>query len=212
MRLLHHIYRRFHQQFPLYYWVTQGFQVPCPNPVKWKLLLRHGGRGIWIETGTYLGDTTLFLDGKSKKVITIEPSLELFNSAKERFKGYKNIEIVNSDSENCLGGIVSNLGNLSGEEISFWLDGHFSEGLTFQGIQDTPVIFELNTISQLFDTPNNIVIFVDDVRCFNPKNKEYETYPSLVLLLEWCQSQNLMWLIENDILIMKKSFVQEISP
>jgi hypothetical protein len=44
---------------------------------------------------------------------------------------------------------------------------------------------------------------VDDVRCFNPLNLEYGTYPSIDYLVDWARKNKLFWHIEHDIFIAK---------
>jgi predicted O-methyltransferase YrrM len=55
--------------------------------VKWQVLLNHSiPNAIWIETGTYLGDTTHLLSKHAKFVYTLEPEPTLFRKAEDRFK------------------------------------------------------------------------------------------------------------------------------
>ena len=61
-----------------YSWSKLHYASPAPSPVKKKVLLRHNLPDCtWIETGTYLGDTTFFLSKLSSKVISIEPAEKL---------------------------------------------------------------------------------------------------------------------------------------
>ena len=48
---------------------------PPPHFIKQSLLLRHGiPKSVWVETGTYLGQTTKFLSENFNYVHSIEPS------------------------------------------------------------------------------------------------------------------------------------------
>ena len=51
------------------------------------------------------------------------------------------------------------------EPCLFWLDGHYSEGITAKGQLNTPILAELNHI--LNHSIKDHVILIDDARCFN---------------------------------------------
>ncbi len=43
-------------------WKASGYAMPCPHHIKQATLLRNGLlRSTWVETGTYMGDTTALL-------------------------------------------------------------------------------------------------------------------------------------------------------
>jgi hypothetical protein len=184
-------------------WIQSGFPTPAPDFVKHKVLMRHGKSDAWIETGTYLGDTTKFLAKSSKIVYSLEPSQNLYLDAKRRFQASPIIKIVKGTSEEKLREVISLIIPLGYKHISFWLDGHYSAGNTYQGPNDTPVIIELEIISEYLNSALELTIFIDDVRCFNSNLLEYASYPSLHLLIDWCKSNQMSWNIEHDILIIK---------
>ena len=95
------------------------------------------------------------------------------------------------------------LSGLTGD-VSFWLDGHYSGGDTYQGPLDTPIREELNEISQMLDQLNSVSVFVDDIRCFDPSSQEYSQYPSRNWLAQWADQNGLNWTIEHDIFIAYK--------
>src|SRR5258708_6575376 len=67
---------------------------------KQKVLLRNGLRdAAWIETGTYLGDTTSVLSKVAKIVYSIEPEPTLFSKAEQRFSNARNVKIIKGLSE-----------------------------------------------------------------------------------------------------------------
>lgn len=182
-------------------WSARNYAPPSPQFVKEKVLFRHGlCNAIWIETGTYLGTTTKFLAKEAEFVYSIEPEISLYNRAQHLFSEYPNVKIINGTSE----GVMSTLLQGVGTRVNFWLDGHYSAGITFQGDLDTPVMIELASIELHLQDFMEIVIFIDDVRCFNPLIPEYSTYPELNLLTNWALKNRFSWTIENDILIMKK--------
>src|SRR5882762_7371332 len=53
---------------------------------------------LFVETGTFLGDTVNYFKNKFEKVYSIELSEELANKAVQRFKGEKKVQIIQGDS------------------------------------------------------------------------------------------------------------------
>lgn len=91
-------------------WVLNGYAVPAPRKVKMKVLARYGDRsGIWVESGTYLGQTSKFLAREASLVITIEPSPDLVRRARKKLAKYANIQLIQGLSETQLPGILPNL-------------------------------------------------------------------------------------------------------
>src|ERR1700722_15788279 len=179
-------------------WADRQFAAPSPHFVKQEVLLRNGLRdATWVETGTYMGDTTSVLSKVAKMVYSIEPEPTLFSKAEQRFKNTRNIKIIKGLSEDVFPKLLPTIcGN-----ICFWLDGHYSEGITFKGPQDTPIIDELAVIGRNITKISKIVVMVDDIRCFDPKNPEFSTYPPVDVLVDWARKHSLIWHIEHDIFI-----------
>jgi hypothetical protein len=192
-------------------WTRAHFKSPAPQIVKWSVLSRWGGKGCWVETGTFLGDTTLYLSKLAKLVKSIEPSQKLAADAVSRLKPFGNVEIICDLSENVLDELVTKLISKGENDFSFWLDGHFSKGITFQGPVDTPIRTELNIIGKHFQNIELVTVFIDDVRCFNPGRDEYRTYPDLNFLVDWATSNQLYWVIEHDIFIATNRDISEYS-
>jgi len=185
------------------WWIKRDFGDPSPAIIKRLLLRRIGGRGIWIESGTFKGETTEFLSSFSKMVYSIEPSSELFARAVNKFSKFTNVEIIHGLSEDCLSGVQNKLTSEQVKDVSFWLDGHYSEGITFRGPSDTPILAELEIISSNIRRFTQVSVFVDDVRCFDPSQRIYASYPSKDELVYWANRHNLNWMIEHDIFIAK---------
>lgn len=181
-------------------WELRRFSPPSPHYIKQTVLERHSlPYCTWIETGTHLGLTTKKLAKIANYVYTIEPEPTLYKNAKRRLAKLKNVCIENSISEIALPIILS---KLSGNTC-FWLDGHFSAGNTFKGPQDTPILNELAAIRENLSRMDKVVILIDDVRCFNPQDPDYSTYPPLKFLVDWAVENQLSWMIEHDIFVAK---------
>jgi hypothetical protein len=186
-------------------WFDRRFASPAPNLVKWELMRRFGSQNVWIETGTYLGETTKILGARSSKVYTIEPSLELMNLAKNNCADLNNVEFLNGLSENLIEKVITSLTDSEYKNVSFWLDGHYSAGNTFLGPSKTPIRKELEIISKHLSRFQQLTIFVDDVRGFpTNQNQEISAYPGIDWLVDWAESNKMYWMIEHDIFMVSK--------
>lgn len=152
----------------------------------------------WIETGTYRGTTTNYLSRHFPHVHTIEPQLDFYESVKLKFKE-KNITVYHGTSEDILPGLLPKVNRV----LNFWLDGHYSGGETFQGKNECPIEIELREIERNKYDPQNLTVFIDDVRCFASRT-EYLSYPDLDFLTGWAARNGLNWIVEHDILVLKK--------
>lgn len=185
-----------------YQWRKRGFDMPAPQGVKWAVLRRYGfARGDWIETGTYLGDTTAVLARDARHVWSIEPEPTLARKASARFANTTQVTIVHGTSEDRLGDVLD---AVNGEPVSFWLDGHYSAGVTFQGETDTPIRQELELIEKRLSGWKSVAVLVDDVRCFDPTNPLFVNYPPREWLVDWAVRNDLSWTIEHDIFIARR--------
>ena len=179
-------------------WRELSFAAPSPHFIKQACLLRNGlPAATWVETGTYLGRTTELLAKLGSQVYSIEPEIKLFNRAHSLFSNYSNVQILNGTSEDVFPSLLPRIKG----DVNFWLDGHYSAGITFKGPQDTPILNELECISRNIGNFSRICVLVDDIRCFNPRLPEFASYPSLDTLVGWATSHKLYWTIEHDIFI-----------
>lgn len=104
---------------------------------------------------------------------SIELSEELYQAACMRFKSCRNVRLLRGDSGQKLPGLLKEIN----EPTCFWLDGHYSAGVTASAETHTPVSAGLKAI---FAHPNKKhVILIDDARCFGGSND----YPHLDDLL-----------------------------
>lgn len=179
-------------------WHRRDYAPPSPAMIKRRVLLRNGApSATWVETGTYLGDTTHFLAKHASKVISLEPESKLYGDAKKRFSGIANIEMINGLSENVFPDLLPRLtGN-----VNFWLDGHYTFGttwITYKGPNETPIVAELSYIEKNIKSYKTVSVLIDDVRLFQSAEKDY---PRLDYLVEWATRNALNWHIEHDIFV-----------
>lgn len=163
---------------------------------KAELILEYANKyncKIFVETGTYKGDTLYKCKDFFNKLYSIELSQDLFYLCKNRFVDFNNIYIFKGDSSRILPKIVE--GEI--EPIIFWLDAHYSGGETARGEQDSPIIKELSII---FSKLSNFCILIDDARYFNGKNG----YPKIGFLKKIIYNGNknnrLKVRVKNDII------------
>ena len=116
---------------------------------------------VFIETGTYHGDTVAAIKDMYSSVISIEVDEALYKKACIRFAADKNVHIVHGDCARELPVILATLR----EPAAFWLDGHYSGGETGKGEVEDPVLISLNQIAA--HPVREHVIFVDDARTFD---------------------------------------------
>lgn len=149
---------------------SAGGSWPLSPDFKRKTILEYAQEyncNIFVETGTYLGDTTDSVTYYFDELHTIELSQDLYNEANEKFKHIPKIHCYQGNSNDVLNEILLEIDG----KILFWLDAHYSMGITAQGDKDTPILEELEAI---FKTHKKCVILIDDARCFTTC-KDYPT-------------------------------------
>ncbi len=181
-------------------WRARGYAAPSPGRIKQAVLLRNGApASIWVETGTYLGDTSAFLSRHAKRVFTIEPAKTIHELAVRRLAPLGNVEVIHGASEDVFPKLLPGLAG----DVTFWLDGHFSGGETWathQGAKDTPIVEELEQIERNRSRFAKLSVLVDDIRSFEAP-EQYKDYPTLDFLVDWARRNNLRWHIEHDIFV-----------
>lgn len=178
------------------WWLSSGMPLPAPQAIKLEFITRHSNSDTtWIETGTYVGTTTETLAKISKRVVSIEPSAELYKKSLRRLSAFNNVELLNGSSEDLFDSVCS---QVSGS-VSFWLDGHFSGGETFKGEQDCPIEYELAVISEHMLTYDRICVYIDDFRLFRDTREQKSDYPLKSFLVDWAELNGLEWSVNSDI-------------
>ena len=179
-------------------WLSSGQPSPAPQAVKLGVFARYGYEGgTWVESGTYLGDTTRILARHAERVFTIEPSSELAARARQGLADLSNVEVLEGLSEDVLPSLLHGLNGT----ISFWLDGHASGGLTHSGSKVTPIREEFATISEHIGQFDRVAVLVDDFRGFGGRHDVDGAYPSRASLVAWADSHNMNWTVEHDIFV-----------
>lgn len=114
---------------------------------------------VFVETGTYLCEgIELALGAGFGEVRSVELSEKLFGKAQTKYAGRSNIKLYHGTSETRLWDMIADIRT----PITFWLDAHFSGGITVKGPEMSPVMKELAIIGR--HPVKNHVIMIDDRR------------------------------------------------
>lgn len=136
---------------------------------KWQAMTGHN---LFVETGTFLGDTTLAMAAVFQHCWTVEIDEALHEQALRKFEGRQNITAIRGDSETRIADILKDID----APAIFWLDGHYSRGNTGRGLLDSPI---MNELRRIFEHPiKTHVVLIDDARLFLGRNG----YPTIKAL------------------------------
>jgi hypothetical protein len=160
-------------------WERNGRPVPAPHIIKQRIVSAYASAfapRILIESGTCFGDMVYAMRDRFQRILSVELNDDLFKRARRRFRSYPHIEILRGDSGEVFPRILSTVS----EPCLFWLDAHYSGGITSKGDTETPVIEELKAI--LGHTVKDHIILIDDARNFDGVH-DYPTPPQLRTLV-----------------------------
>lgn len=131
---------------------------------------------IFIETGTFEGDTIELVKSFFPEIYTIELSPEYFKKAHDRFIGQAHIKLIEGNSAVVLPELAP---KLSGKSVLFFLDAHWCVADNTAGAQSQcPLLDEIVAINYLGDTS---VVLIDDARLFlstPPEPHDVTQWPS----------------------------------
>lgn len=176
-------------------WENDNTHTPVPHYVKQEIITNCAQQyflTVFIETGTYMGRMIESLKHNFEIIKSIELSEYLAFRAQKKFVNYPNIEIIQGDSGKKISAILKKLN----QPALFWLDGHFSGGVTAKAEIETPILDE---VKKILDHPiKSHVILIDDARLFNGK-RDYPTHDELKNLISE-HSTNFVYEVNNDII------------
>lgn len=144
-------------------WRVAGCPVPPWHAVKQLAIIEFQKKyqaKILVETGTHLGDMVQAQLDYFDEIVSIELSERLWSDASRKFASYPNVKILQGDSGQLLSSIVAGLK----QPAIFWLDGHYSGGVTARGEKSTPIVKELQ---EILSSTHRHVVLIDDARLFN---------------------------------------------
>jgi hypothetical protein len=165
--------------FNVYRAYRAGEAIPVPRKLKLATVRDYAqkyGLQVLVETGTYRGDMIADTMDLFSHLYSIELSPGLANTAQRRFAEYPRVTIEYGDSAEALPRILSEIN----EPCLFWLDAHYSAGITAHGKLVSPILQELDCI--LSHPIKNHVILIDDAREFSGR-KGYPTMEEVIDLV-----------------------------
>lgn len=163
----------------LRHWELNGRTVPPPHILKQTVIQSYQQRFLMdtlVETGTYQGAMIEAQRRFFKKIISVELDPKLCKAARKRFEKYNHIEILEGDSGKVIPQLVPQLE----KAVLFWLDGHYSSGVTAKGEKECPIYEEL---SPILKSKFHHIILVDDARHFVGEN-DYPTLEELAAFVK----------------------------
>lgn len=174
------------------------------SPERLRPLRDIGGVKAFIETGTYLGQTTSAMRTLFKQVVSIELSDQLYMEACKRFADDAGVQLLHGDSATQLDIALDAAGETP---AMIWLDAHWSGGSTARASENTPIMSELECICRR--GRDGDIILIDDIRYFIDLPQGFDThesnsgYPSLIKLLEMISSLcgNYQAFIAGDVMV-----------
>jgi hypothetical protein len=163
------------------------------------LLKREYNLNIFVETGTYLGSTTVWAAKHFEKVFTIEYSKSIYEDTTARYSDIANINFIYGDSRSVLPPLVPQLET----PAVFWLDGHWCGQQSYGETDQCPLIEELHVILQ---SPLPHILLIDDARLFlapPPLPNRIDDWPSIDVVLRTLHSSNKKYYIAicEDVII-----------
>jgi len=159
-------------------------------------LAREAGATTFIETRTYLGDTCWWFRDTFHEIHTIEVDKFLYAQAVRRFSTRRRIHVHHGDSAQLLRTVLGECGG----RVFFWLDGHFSAGITGAGDSHCPLLAELDAIYSW--SKDQAVIAIDDARCFG-RDPGYPALQTIRDLISQKSEGRGVASVENDMIIIR---------
>lgn len=154
------------------------------------------GFNVFIETGTYLGDMIDAQQNHFKELYSVELSPELYQNALNRFNNFPNVHLLQGDS----GVVLKDIVNEINEPALFWLDGHYSSGITAKAAKNTPI---LNELQWIFESDQDHGILIDDARLFVGKD-DYPSMDEIALFISQKDPTRRMEVADDIIRIFRK--------
>jgi glycosyltransferase involved in cell wall biosynthesis len=164
---------------------------------------------IFVETGTFKGDTIECIKNYFKEIHSVELSEVYYEFSKERFKDNHSIKLYLDNSPDFLEKLRQ---SFSKKSVLYWLDAHWCVADKTAGEKSQcPLLQEINAIRKLNDKS---IIIIDDARLFispPPKPHEISHWPSFESLLEALKklSDKHELIILNDTIIFYPTSLKE---
>ena len=180
-------------------WKNNGCLIPPPPLIKQEIIKKYAKKyrmRVFVETGTYMGNTIEACKDTFDRIISIELNRNLHKRAKDKFLANNHITLYQGDSSDVLPAILAGIP----EPALFWLDGHYSGGITSRGKLSTPIMAELQHVFS--HTIDRHVILIDDAHCFTGD----DDYPTIDTLMQFVLEKKPFYdfFVQHDIIFIAK--------
>ncbi|OIP72569.1 MAG: hypothetical protein AUK43_02835 [Oscillatoriales cyanobacterium CG2_30_40_61] len=150
----------------------------CQNLMS--LLQKEYNIETFIETGTFQGGTAVWASNLFKNVFTIELCQQFYETTSKNYEHIQNIQFLYGHTTEHLKAIIP---QLQGSAL-FWLDAHWSGGITAGQEEECPILEELQIIKA---SEWEHFILIDDARMFlSPPHAPHqlEQWPAIHEVIE----------------------------
>lgn len=177
-----------------------------------RTLLTLADFDLFVETGTYQGDTVALARTYFAEVISIERDATLAQAAAARFAQDAQVTVLTGHSDHCLAHMQP---QLLQRRVLYWLDAHWCAPADLApapaSAADCPLLLELAAIQQL--NPHSVIL-IDDARFFMAPPvapQPIAQWPRFHAILAALQTLNAghRLLIYNDVLIFYPPAIEE---
>lgn len=144
---------------------------PVPHLLKQRVVLEYAALSrarVFVETGTYYGDMLQACLDHFDQLISLEIEKHFYQRAWRRLQRDPKVTLLHGDSGKLLPEVLRRIDR----PCVFWLDAHYSCGLTGKAELETPICSELEAI---LSHPVRHTILIDDANAFDGTHD----YPTL---------------------------------
>ena len=129
----------------------------------------------FVESGSLIGQGIhQAMRAGYRNIYSIELSPYFFEKCRRKFSHYPHVKLFLGDSGKILKDVIKDIN----EPITFWLDGHYSGGITAKGNSSTPILQELEAIKN--HPIKTHTILIDDARQFGRYEFDYITLDEIM--------------------------------
>ncbi|MGH6990881.1 MAG: hypothetical protein ACREE3_13370, partial [Stellaceae bacterium] len=122
------------------------------------------GARIFVETGTFRGDTVARVLPRFDAIVSFEIFAPLAAAARHRFADAPKVRIIEGDSGALLDSALAGID----APILFWLDAHYSGPGTGRGNEASPIAREMAVIHNTrIAAGHPDMVLIDDARVFD---------------------------------------------
>jgi len=135
---------------------------------------------IFVETGTFQGETARWAADHFESVFTVERAESIYRSQKEQLASLAGVKLLYGDSRKVLPSVVAEIG---ARKAVFWLDGHWSGAETAGADDECPLMGELACLSGR----TGDIVLIDDARlflCAPPQPHKASEWPTISDVVE----------------------------